>query len=53
MVHASAQGLADSLNANEIERNLLYPDVERVSLLSLLSLSLFFVTDSLVISTDS
>jgi hypothetical protein len=31
MVHASAQGLADSLNADEVERNLLYPDVERVS----------------------
>ncbi|GAA5825984.1 hypothetical protein JCM5353_008986 [Sporobolomyces roseus] len=30
MVHASAQGLADSLNANETERNLLYPDVERI-----------------------
>ena len=30
MVHASAQGLADSLNSDECERNLLYPDVERV-----------------------
>ena len=49
MVHASAQGLADSLNANEIERNLLYPDVERVSSLSLLSLSIFSFTDSLAI----
>lgn len=39
MVHASAQGLADSLNANETERNLLYPDVERVSL----SLSPFYL----------
>lgn len=31
MVHASAQGLADSLTPAETERNLLYPDVERVS----------------------
>ncbi|GAA5939675.1 uncharacterized protein JCM15063_005252 [Sporobolomyces koalae] len=30
MVHASAQGLADSLTAAETERNLLYPDVERI-----------------------
>ncbi|GAA5841738.1 hypothetical protein JCM3766R1_005167 [Sporobolomyces carnicolor] len=30
MVHASAQGLADSLNSDECERNLLYPDVERI-----------------------
>ncbi|GAA5877685.1 hypothetical protein JCM16303_000204 [Sporobolomyces ruberrimus] len=30
MVHASAQGLADSLTPAETERNLLYPDVERI-----------------------
>ncbi|GAA6009498.1 hypothetical protein JCM11491_003579 [Sporobolomyces phaffii] len=30
MVHASAQGLADSLNSDETERNLLYPDVQRI-----------------------
>ncbi|GAA5960500.1 hypothetical protein JCM3765_003657 [Sporobolomyces pararoseus] len=30
MVHASSQGLADSLTPDEIERNLLYPDVERI-----------------------
>ena len=32
LVHAAAQGLADSLTVGETERNLLYPDVERVSL---------------------
>jgi hypothetical protein len=31
LVHAAAQGLADSLTTGETERNLLYPDVERVS----------------------
>lgn len=30
MVHASAQGLADSLTSDELERDLLYPDVERI-----------------------
>ncbi|GAA6063694.1 hypothetical protein JCM10212_000273 [Sporobolomyces blumeae] len=30
MIHASAQGLADSLTADELERDLLYPDVERI-----------------------
>ncbi|ORY77633.1 hypothetical protein BCR35DRAFT_305399 [Leucosporidium creatinivorum] len=30
LVHASAQALADSLTVEEKERNLLYPDVERI-----------------------
>ncbi|GAA5936374.1 hypothetical protein JCM1841_002920 [Sporobolomyces salmonicolor] len=30
MVHASAQGLADSLTSEELERDLLYPDIERI-----------------------
>ncbi|GAA5974298.1 hypothetical protein JCM11641_006720 [Rhodosporidiobolus odoratus] len=30
MIHAAAQGLADSLTADELERNLLYPDIERI-----------------------
>ncbi|KAG0653522.1 hypothetical protein C6P46_002502, partial [Rhodotorula mucilaginosa] len=30
LVHAAAQGLADSLTTGETERNLLYPDVERI-----------------------
>ncbi|GAA5872013.1 hypothetical protein JCM3774_006580 [Rhodotorula dairenensis] len=30
LVHAAAQGLADSLTVGETERNLLYPDVERI-----------------------
>lgn len=30
-MHAAAQGLADSLTPGELERNLLYPDIERVS----------------------
>jgi malate dehydrogenase (oxaloacetate-decarboxylating)(NADP+) len=34
MVHASAQALANSLTPEERERNLLYPDVERVRLLA-------------------
>ncbi|BGP57575.1 hypothetical protein JCM8202v2_005219 [Rhodotorula sphaerocarpa] len=30
LVHAAAQGLADSLTPGELERNLLYPDIERI-----------------------
>ncbi|GAA5865088.1 hypothetical protein JCM8547_007708 [Rhodosporidiobolus lusitaniae] len=30
LVHAAATGLANSLTAGELERNLLYPDIERI-----------------------
>ncbi|GAA5945963.1 hypothetical protein JCM10213_006206 [Rhodosporidiobolus nylandii] len=30
LVHAAAQGLADSLTPDEVERQLLYPDIERI-----------------------